>query len=157
MTATFYDYTGVPFQIDKVLGDPFGTSNLLKPYEPLSDLEGKIILEYNQLYFRSNYCIVNFNDPESQEYTKNYFITNRELLPGGKMALYLSVDTLTTYKTGVLNTNVICVRCSLSEKQSSYIYDIYAPVETRREVKQQQSSISQFNTYGPTYLLVTSG
>lgn len=157
MTATFYDYTGVPFQIDKVLGDPFGTSQLLKPYEPLSDLEGKIILDYNQLYFRSNYCILNFNDPESPEYTKNYFITNRELLPGGKMALYLSVDSLTTYKTGVLKTKVICVRCSLTEKQSPYIYDTYAPVETRREVKQQEKSVSQFNTYGTTYLLVTSG
>lgn len=161
MVVKFYDYTDNPIVIhkkidynDDTVAPPLRTLTTVVPYEPLSDLEGYLILEYDNVVERSNYCY--FEE-------RYYFIKDREKLIGGKLRLTLRVDVLKTYENQVDTIDVVCKRTALENLQSQYIADPYAPVETRRYEVQQEGRLSE-NTnvayiagLSPDILLVTVG
>ena len=137
MNADFYDYQGANNVIQKVLDsdNKLGSVATITPYRPLSDLTGEITLTYNQTIYRANYCILNFGTDISP-YTKNYFITDRQMIQGGKMTLTLMCDVLTTYQSAVLNTSCVCRRTANTAYQCQYIVDDKAPIEAKHQVSQ---------------------
>lgn len=157
MNADFYDYQGENNVIVKTLDNTnkIGSVATITPYQPLSDLTGTITLTYNQTIFRSNYCILNFGTAQTP-YTKNYFVIDRQMIQGGKMILTLLCDVLTTFQSGVLDMQVLCRRTALQHIQSPYILDENAPVETRRNVRQQEVA-TDFAAYSNNMILITVG
>lgn len=166
MDCKLFDYAGENITIDKkingVLLDSANYSTLdgllnvqaISPFRPLSDLTGEISLEYDERGYRANYCIINFGSPETP-YTKNYFITDRQLLTGGKMSLFLRCDVLTTYRSGVREIPVVCRRTA-SGFQSPYIFDDRAPITTKRRVRQKENT-SNLAVYSEDMILITVG
>lgn len=86
----------------------------IKPYEPVSDLEGYVIIDYNSDYENMNYAAYD-ND--------FYFITDREKMIGGKMKLYLRMDVLMSFKTGIVNCPIVVLRSEVTSKHNAYIQD----------------------------------
>lgn len=160
MVVKFYDYTDNPIVLhkkidgnDDTVAEPLRTLTTVIPYEPLSDLEGYLILEYDSYVERANYCY--FEE-------RYYFIKDREKLIGGKLRLTLRVDVLKTYEGSIGHIDVVCRRTALQSLQSQYIADPYAPVETRREVSQSEGYIENTATayiagLSSDILLVTVG
>ena len=161
MVVKFYDYTDNPIVIhkkidhdDDTVAQPLKTLETVIPYEPLSDLEGYLILEYDNLVERANYCY--FEE-------RYYFIKDREKLIGGKLRLTLRVDVLKTYENQIDHIDVVCKRTALASLQSQYMADPYAPVETRRYESQQEGKLAENTTVAyiaglsPDILLVTVG
>lgn len=161
MVVKFYDYTDNPIVIhkkidhdDDTVATPLRTLNTVIPYEPLSDLEGYLILEYDNIVERANYCY--FEE-------RYYFIKDREKLIGGKLRLTLRVDVLKTYENQIGQVDVVCKRTALADLQSQYMADPYAPVETRRYEVQQEGKLAENATVAyiaglsPDILLVTVG
>lgn len=165
MDCKLFDYTGENITINKKIGGVLMDSEhyssltgllnapLLQPYKALSDITGEIILEYDATGFAANYVMINYGG--ETPYTKNYFITGRDLLEGGKMKFILRCDALTTFRLGVLETPVVCRRTA-SGFQSPYIFDENAPVTTERRVRQTEN-ISDLATYSDDMILITVG
>ena len=166
MNCKLFDYTGENITIDKKIGgvllDSTNYSTLtgvlavqsMTPYRPLSDLTGEITLAYDATGFAANYVMINYGTDETP-YTKNYFVTDRQLLAGGKMLLTLRCDVLTTFRSGVRSIPVVCRRtaCGL---QSKYIFDENAPVQTKREVCQNENA-TDMCAYSSNMILITVG
>lgn len=71
------------------------------PYQPLDDLNGYVILDYNESY----------NDYNKAElYGKYYTITSRVKDIGHKIRLNLTVDVMKTYEDEIKNCEVIVQR-----------------------------------------------
>ena len=166
MDCKLFDYAGENITIDKKIGgvllDSVNYSTLngllnvqsMAPFRPLSDLTGEITLAYNAIGYRANYCMINYGSAETP-YTKNYFITDRQLLTGGKMSLILRCDVLTTYRSGVREIPVVCRRTA-SGFQSPYIFDDRAPITTKRRVRQKENT-SDLAAYSEDMILITVG
>lgn len=166
MDCKLFDYTGENIIIDKKTGELLMNSEnyasltgiltapLLQPYKALSDITGEIILAYNSTGFAANYVMINYGTDESP-YTKNYFITGRELLEGGKMKFTLRCDVLTTFRSGVRSAPVVCRRTACG-KQSKYIFDVNAPVQTKRRVDQNEEPTDMCK-YSNNMILITVG
>lgn len=71
------------------------------PYEPLDDLNGYVILDYNEAYDDYN---------KAQLYGKYYTITSREKDTGQRVRLNLTVDVMKTYADEIASCNVIVKR-----------------------------------------------
>lgn len=110
-----YNVSDNPKKLNKTLGN--GTEiQTITPYEPVSDLEGYVIVNYNADYMLKNYA----------EYLNDYyFITDRELLTGGKMKLHLRMDVLMSFKTGIVNCD--CVLDRATDNYNAYIIDELRP------------------------------
>lgn len=166
MDCKLFDYTGENITIDKKIGgvllDSTNYSTLsgvlyvqsMTPYRPLSDLTGEITLAYDVAGFSANYVMINYGSSETP-YTKNYFVTDRQLLAGGKMLLTLRTDVLTTFRSGVRSVPVVCRRtaCGL---QSKYIFDENAPIQTKRDVDQVENA-TDMCAYSNNMILITVG
>ena len=110
-----YNVSDNPKKLNKTLGN--GTEiQTITPYEPVSDLEGYVIVNYNADYMLKNYAAY-LND--------YYFITDRELLTGGKMKLHLRMDVLMSFQTYIKNCD--CVFERSENLFNSYIVDEKQP------------------------------
>lgn len=123
-SITLYSVTDDPKVVDKTLGSAQAGPLSCTPYEPLSDIEGYVILAYNSTRKGSNYALLD---------GKYYYITDREMLTGGQLKLKLKVDVLKTY----VSTNdfkALNVVPSRSEDQyNSWILDGRQPYEVAKE------------------------
>lgn len=116
INITLYDYEGMNEKIKKEPSNPVTVD--CTPYEPLSDLSGYVILEYDATKYTKNYAKYN---------NKFYFIYDRELMIGEKMKLFMRVDSLNTYQVGILKSPIIPKRSS--SIYNSWIYDEQMPFE----------------------------
>lgn len=144
--------------INKTLGTPT-VIQTITPYEPVSDLEGYVIVNYNADYMDMNYAAY---------LNSKYFIEDRELLTGGKMKLHLRMDVLETFKTDILACPAISER---SNSGNPYISDPMIPTQSYKlyktyYFKNAGNVISQFSytsgaggssTWDPQYVLITVG
>ena len=73
------------------------------PYQPLDDLNGYVILDYNESYNEYN---------KAELYGKYYTITSRVKDIGHKMRLNLEVDVMKTYADEIATCEVIVTRTS---------------------------------------------
>lgn len=123
-SITLYSISDDPKVVNKTLGSAQAGPLSCTPYEPLSDLEGYVILAYNSTRKACNYALLD---------NKYYYITDREMLTGSQLKLKLKVDVLRTY----VNTNdfkALKVIPSRSEDQyNSWILDGKQPYEVAKE------------------------
>lgn len=130
MEVTFYNYSGNPKVVYKTLGSALATASTLKPYRPVSDLKGEIILAYNSTLYASNYCLLD---------SKYYFITDRNVLPGGQMMFELLVDVLMSYDI----SDVPIIPARNTELNNPWIYDSLQPMEVAKTHYSLKPSISE--------------
>lgn len=168
MQAKLFDWIGDNKVIKKSIGGLLlnsqnysslvaaATFETIEVFKPLSDLTGTILLTYSDIAYRCNYVMLNFGTSEVP-YTKNYFITDRQVIEGGLMRLYLKCDVLTTYMIGVLATTVCCKRTYVS--QTPYINDSLAPIEQRKVIAYQEPVSGNDNlcAHGGNFILITVG
>lgn len=96
LTLTLYNVSDNPKKVSKDLGDPVYTfNNNVKPTDPCDLLNPSFIIDYDVGPISANYCIV------SAPFSRNYFITDVEMLTGGRKKLICSVDALTSWQSGI--------------------------------------------------------
>lgn len=125
----------------------------VKPYEPVSDLDGYVILDYNADYMNYNYAAY---------LNQFYFIEDRELLPGGKIKLKLHMDVLMSFQTDIRNCPAIAARSTIG---NPYINDSMVPTQSYKLVKTYGFGDGGFTYWSPisggawnvVYLAVTAG
>lgn len=141
-----YNTTSNPKALNKDLTN--GTNiETIHPYEPVSDLEGYVIVNYNSTYEDMNYAAYD-ND--------FYFIVDREKMIGGKMKLYLRMDVLMSFSTGIVNCPIVVLRSEVTSKHNAYIQDGLRVTYADREM--DTFAIGDLTTQDPdSYILITVG
>ena len=111
LNCAFYKYMGDPRVANKSLGSAVHSCALIKPLEPLSDIEVRLIISYpdnsqgKPAVMTANYVAID---------GLYYQITNKERLPGNALAIYATLDGLLSYWNYVKNCPVIFARSSNS-------------------------------------------
>lgn len=109
LNCAFYKYMGDPRVANKSLGSSVHSCALIKPLEPLSDIEVRLIINYpdntagKPAVMTANYVAID---------GLYYQITNKERLPGNALAIYATLDGLLSYWNYVKNCPVIFARSS---------------------------------------------
>ena len=102
MNAMFFRYAGDPDMLDKQLGTALHTA-VCAPFEPVDDLNVRLIMDYSAALDSCTYVIAD---------GRCYFITSRQRLTGGRIALYCAIDVLETYSTEINALDCIIKRTS---------------------------------------------
>lgn len=145
MQVNFWRYAGSPKLINKNLPAEAAISRQsVEPFEPLDELSGYIIMQYNQDYYEMTMAGIGW---------KYYHITGRTALPGNRIRLDLRVDCLYTYRTDLMNCPVWCKRSAVL--QTPYIMDNKAPIESRKEVS--ASPMAAIGAHSSDIIIVTVG
>lgn len=121
MTCNLYNSTDNPKTIGKTLTGGTAVSSL-KPYEPISELTGSILISYSGTKFDYNYISVDFSNDETPHIRK-YFITDKELELGGKLRLILKLDVLETYGEDILECKAVYDRTNNVDKANVDLID----------------------------------
>lgn len=111
LTINMYNITSEPKTVEKTLGQVVHTGTC-SPYEPLSDITGYVILDYNAAGYGANYATLG---------SKSYFVYDRELLTGSKMKIFLRTDVLSTYWSGIKECDGIATQSSAYKKMNYYM------------------------------------
>lgn len=107
LNCDFYKYTGDPRVANKNLGTAVYQCSSIKPVEPLSDLDIRLIIGYpnnengTPAVMSANYVAID---------NKIYQITNKERLPANSLAIYATIDGLMSYWGEVSACDSICKR-----------------------------------------------
>lgn len=108
MNAMFFRYAGDPDMIGKQLGTALHTA-VCAPFEPVDDLNVRLIMDYTAALDTCTYVIAD---------SRCYFITSRQRLTGGRIALYCAIDVLETYSTEINALDCIIKRTSSDPDQT---------------------------------------
>lgn len=96
MTVNFYTTSSDTRMLTKDLGTAYVVKNC-EPTHDCSVLTPKLILRYTSDLMSKNYAhIADFGN-------RYYYITNIDVVPGGKMIIDLSIDVLQTYSASILS------------------------------------------------------
>lgn len=128
-SVTLYNTNDPPETLSKTLTGASSVKSC-SPYEPVSDLEGVIVIDYGFDYEGSNYLEMleqDFDDGAVRAERKTYyFITDIEKVQGSKLRLHLKRDVLMTYKgvsgdnpTGLYAQDIEVTRCSKQANSDS--------------------------------------
>jgi hypothetical protein len=108
MNAMFFRYSGDPDTLGKQLGTALHTA-VCAPFEPVDDLNVRLIMDYSTALDSCTYVIAD---------GRCYFITSRQRLTGGRIALYCAIDVLETYSTEINALDCIIKRTSADPDQN---------------------------------------
>lgn len=123
-TVTFYKYTGDPRVANKSLGTAVHTTGSLKPLEPLSNLEVRIVVNYDEDIMTANYC-------ESEGLY--YKITDRKRGLAGAAEITARLDSLLSFWSEISTCPAIIERAE--NAYDGEINDPLYPVKQRSEVE----------------------
>lgn len=128
MNAMFFHYAGDPDTLGKQLGTALHTA-VCAPFEPVDDLNVRLIMDYSAALDSCTYVIAD---------SRCYFITSRQRLTGGRIALYCAIDVLETYSTEINALDCIIRRTSADPEQNengwnSLIEDQWTVTEVNTE------------------------
>lgn len=128
MNAMFFRYAGDPDTLGKQLGTALHTA-VCAPFDPVDDLNVRLIMDYSAELDTCTYVIAD---------NRCYFITSRQRLTGGRIALYCAIDVLETYSAGINALDCIIKRTSADPDQSengwnSLIEDQWTVTEVNTE------------------------
>ena len=112
-TVTYYNIQDPPNKINKTLGTAVGSSSC-SPWEPVSDLSGKIIAAYTSAVEAGNYVSITGDGRPRYCYIRD--VIKR---PGGQMEVILEEDPLMTFKEDILSLNCFCTRTNLQADDGS--------------------------------------
>lgn len=163
LSCNFYKYTGDPRVANKNLGSAIYTCSSIKPLEPLSDLDIKLIIDYP-------YHVENFpNNGDQSTYPSEgsqvpavmkanyvaidnlyYKITNKERLPANGLAIYATIDGLLSYWSEVKECDGTCAR-SESVYNSQFVDPKYMLIQNR-EI--ETINIGDFSSFGDVKIIM---
>lgn len=110
MTVTFYNYTGKPTTINKTL-QTIKTENI-NPYNDFDKNNPAIIVDYYPVLENCNYVKID----------NNYYYADAQILgTGSRMIFNLTIDLLMSYRSEILNLNVITNRTV--NEYNSFLFD----------------------------------
>lgn len=116
MNVSFYTIKDDPKKVTKTLGNAVITRNNIQPFDPLSEQEPVLILNYNSAYDGVNYAKITKDGRDWY-----YFVDQPILTSGNSVSLQLRIDVLMTNRAELLNLDVIIQRSSTD--YNSYMYD----------------------------------
>lgn len=118
-SITFYNVSDPPNKIKKSLGAAVGSTGACSPWEPVDDLHGSVLTNYNAAVESANYCHVTGDGRERYCYVREI---TKEL--GGQMRVHMDVDPLMTFKDEILNSDIYITRTSQSGSDYGYNMDM---------------------------------
>lgn len=148
MTASFFQFDGDKTCVDKQL-TPVGAPTTIKPYRPLNDLEGTIVVSDD--FQTANYVKMVIAGKE-----KAFYIRSRTIDTAGRMTCLLYEDVLATHSDWIKSQKALLLR--------SYAYgNDYLPAGYPtlgyNKVTQNSSFSLDYGKGGtaPKFILVTAG
>lgn len=146
-TIDFYNYTGDPAVANKNLGSVVGTTATLKPLENISNLDIRIVIDYNESFMGCNYIGAD---------GAYYKITDRQRAPAGAMMITARIDGVKTYWAQIANCP--CVAARSANQYTLYIPDnkIKLKSYTMQETLTDDAKRSIF-AYNSHFVLITVG
>lgn len=124
ISVTFYKYTGDPRVANKSLGSAVHTTSTIAPLEPLSNLEMRLIVNYDADIMTANYCLAN---------GLYYKITDRKRGMAGSAEITARLDSVLSFWDQIKTCPAIIER---SEKAyDGEINDPLYPVKQRKKVE----------------------
>ena len=135
ISVTFYKYTGDPRVANKSIENAVGTAVTLHPLEPISNLEVKMIINYQSTLMTANYFSAD---------GMYYEITDRKRLQAEAMEITGRLDSVKSYWDQVKNCDSIVERSTV--KYNSKIDDPIYPTEQ----KFVEETIALFNVAAST-------
>lgn len=125
LSVEFYNTASNPKEVPKTLGAAITqTAVNCITYNPIDQLTGTLILDYNAALLNANYCTMA---------GKNYFITERKYGIGQHMELTLKVDVLETYWQEIKHCPAVFDRSD--SHPNNMLSDPMERVSTQREVE----------------------
>lgn len=117
-TATFYNITDNPKKIDKTFGTeqvPALKTAVCTPFEPVSDLHGSILVDYDNAIDNANYATVTTGGR-----TLCCFVRDVIKDIGGRCRVELDIDPLTTNAEQLKECDCICeTTCNTGQTYSN--------------------------------------
>lgn len=126
VTATFYKCTDDPRVANKtVTAISEGTTGILKPLEPLSNLDARLVVDYRTNFMFADYFSISDNGTNLY-----YKITNRERGLAGEMIITGTLDSVKTYWGTLKECSATCAR---NEKKynSQFVDPKYMMIQNR--------------------------
>ena len=143
LNCDFYRYTGDPRVANKNLGSAVYQCSSIKPVEPLSDLDIRLIIGYpdnengTPAVMSANYVAID---------NKYYQITNKERLPANSLAIYGTIDGLMSYFGEVSACDCVCARNS-EQYNSQFVDEKYMLIQNREIETYSAGSIIPYGDY----------
>lgn len=152
MNIVFYSCSDDPKKVDKAMGNPIASANVINTDDTISLLTPSFIVVSNSAYLGAThvFCAALGN--------RYYFTGDITLLTGGKMLIPCSVDPLTTFAEGIKRSPCIVTRSAKYEYPTLYI-DSQLPVAPNKIILDGDTfSGPMFNTNETqSFLLTTIG
>lgn len=135
MFMTLYKTADDRRRIGKSLTDGFGINDI-EIKRDTNILNPSIIIKYFSGIMTYNYCFISI-------FNRYYYITNINVLSGGRVELVCEVDVLNTYATNIKALSTILVRGSVGAP--TMIIDNRLPIKQTKNVKTYEFSGGDFN------------
>lgn len=152
MNIVFYSCSDDPKKVDKAMGNPIASANVINTDDTISLLTPSFIVVSNAAYLGAThvYCAALGN--------RYYFTGDITLLTGGKMLIPCSIDPLTTFAEGIKRSPCIVTRSAKYDYPTLYI-DSQLPVSPNKiDLDGGSFGGEQFDTTATqSYLLTTIG
>ena len=145
MNVNLYSNTGDPRQLNKNLTLK-GTYDI-QATDVISVTDPEIIINVSAL--------LDFNYVEIPDFGRKYFVRSKEYLNGNQCRMVLHVDVLESFKTEILDSDVIADRSS--NRTNSYIEDPVCGDAGTIETEIQVSPITPFGYSENNYVLMIGG
>lgn len=129
MTITIYNISDAPNVVEKSLSS--GTTITgVQPCEPCDFLNPSFIMDKSSAVLSGNYidCVI-----EGNPLQRKYFITDKQLISGGRVLVSCAVDALTTYATSIKACNGTILRAETPKSKA--MHDSKYPLVPRMFVK----------------------
>lgn len=135
MFMTLYKTADDRRRINKILLNGYSLNDI-EIKRDTNILNPSIIIKYFSGVMAYNYCYISIFD-------RYYYITNINVLSGGRVELVCEVDVLKTYETSIKALSAILVRGSIGAP--SMIIDNRLPIKQTKNVKTYEFSGGDFN------------
>lgn len=150
MTITLYNVTDAPNVLNKSLGT--GTAiTTAQPVQPCDFLAPAFILDKSSGVLSANYLVT-----DSTLENRCYFITDKQLISGGRVLVSCAVDVLSTYATDIIASTGVVMRAE--NPQSIMLHDSKFPITNYRDTYSYLFNATPFSAAnGWNYLLTVVG
>lgn len=148
INVSFYKFYGDPRTANKNLGAQIGSTITLQPLEKISNLDVRMIINYNSAIFDCNYFVAeNFI----------YNVTSRNRMTAEAMEIIGRLDSVSSYWDAIKNCPCMCNRTADAARGTFFIND---PVmRTNQYTLDETISLKPNNifSYNGHILLMTVG
>lgn len=155
MTITFYKTSDDPRKLNKTMinigaNDAAVTAPVNNTADTINLLSPDFIVASNNLYFTATHIFC------ADMGNRYYFISNIELLTGGKMSISCNIDVLKTYASNIINCSGVVLRTQ--QPRSKLMYDNKLPLISKMDVHSWLFPDTPFSAAdGWNYLLTVVG